>query len=216
MNFFDPNSKLMRALAAIFDLFVLGLLWVFLSFTIIGLGPACTALYYAVAKSVRKGRGNAVKEFLTSLKQNWWQSLAIGLLLTVLGFAVYFYDWNYIVVLITTGTSQNVLLTALAFLKVMLILGATIYVFPIISRFNTKIPKAILTSLALTLRHFLVTLYTVLLLICSIILALAVPGISWLIPGMFTWLLSVPMEAVLRKYTSSDDNPDSDQWYLEK
>lgn len=216
MNLFNPKSKLMQALSSIFDLIVLGLTWLLLSMTIIGMGPASTALYYAVTKSVRKGRGKPLTEFFSALKQNWRQSLIIGMLLAVLGIAIYLYDWNYIIILIATGKVQNGLLTALASLKIILLFGVANYVFPILSRFNTKIPKAVLISLALTVRHFLVTIYTIVLLICAIVLAVVAPFISWMIPGIFTWLLSIPMESILRKYTPDEEIPDADQWYLEK
>lgn len=216
MNLFNPKNKLMQAMSSIFDLIVLGLIWLVLCITVIGLGPASTALYYAVTKSVRKGRGKPLTEFFSALKQNWRQSLIIGMLLTVLGIAIYLYDWNYIIALIATGKVQNRLLTALAFLKIFLLFGIANYVFPILSRFNTKIPKAVLISLAFTFRHFLVSIYTVVLLVCAIALALVAPIVSWMIPGIYAWLLSIPMESILRKYTHDEESPNTDQWYLEK
>lgn len=216
MNPFNPKSKLVRGLTDIFDLIVLGLLWLLLSMTVVGIGPASAALYYAVVKSVRKGRGKPLAEFIYALKQNWKQALIVGMILTALGIAVYLYDWNYIIVLISTGTVENGLMTALAFVKLLLLFGIANYVFPILSRFHVKLPKAILISLALTFRHIFVTLYTVALLIGMILLAITAPFISWLLPGVFTWLLSVPMESVLRKYTPADEDNSVDQWYLEK
>lgn len=216
MNFFNPENKFIRGLTDVFDLILLGLLWLLLSATVVGIGPASTALYYAVTKSVRKGRGKPVAEFIYALKQNWKQSLIVGIILTVLGIAVYLYDWNYIIVLITTGTVENTLLTVLAFVKILLLLGISIYIFPILSRFHIKLPKAILISLALTFRHIFRTLYTVALLIAMILLVITAPFIAWLLPGIFTWLLSIPMESILRKYTPTDESNNADQWYLEK
>ena len=49
--------------------FVIGL-------TIVGIGPASTALYYATAKALRYERGHALKEFFHGLKASWKISMA--------------------------------------------------------------------------------------------------------------------------------------------
>lgn len=218
MRLLDPNSEFMQAMEGIFYLVVLGLLWLLLSFTIIGIGPASVALYYAVVKSVRKGRGTPFREFFSALKlkQNWLIALIIHVLLLLFGWVLYAYDWNYVLVWIKTGTIPDLLQTVLAIIKIFFLLGITCYVYPIISRFKVNIPKALMLSLFFCLRYFGITILSVLLLLLAALIALAYPAMSWLIPGVFVWLLSYPMESVLRKYVPDADKNASDAWYLEK
>ncbi len=216
MSFFDPDSKLMQALEILFYLAVLGLLWLLLSMTVIGIGPASTALYYATVKSVRRGRGSTFREFFAALKLNWLNALVINLLILISCWVLYSYDWNYIIVWIRTGTVHYPLQTAFAVLKVLLLVGITCYVYPILSRFQVNIPKAMLLSLSFCFRHFGVTLLAVVLLIMAVLFALAFPALCWVVPGIFVWLLSYPMEGVLRKYVPDTDQTNEDAWYLEK
>ena len=218
MKLLDPNSEFMQAMEGIFYLIVLGLFWLLLGFTIIGIGPASVALYYAVVKSVRKGRGAPFAEFCSALKlkQNWLTALIIHVLLLLFGWVLYAYDWNYILVWIQTGTILDPIQTVLAILKIFFFLGIVCYVYPIISRFQISIPKAFMLSLFFCLRYFWITILAVLLLGLAVLIALAYPALSWLLPGIFVWLLSYPMESVLRKYVPDADKNVSDPWYLEK
>ena len=218
MNILNPNSEVMRALEGIFYLIVLGLLWLLLSFTIIGIGPASVAFYYAIAKSVRKGRGTPFQEFFSALKlkQNWLTALIINVLLLLFGWVLYIYDWNYIIIWINTGTMPDMLQTVLAIVKTFFLLGIACFVYPIISRFKVNVPKALMLSLFFCLRYFWITILAVALLLLALVVAIAYPALSWFVPGVFVWLLSYPLESILRKYVPDADNSNPDAWYLEK
>lgn len=218
MNIFNPNSEVMRALEVIFYLIVLGLLWLLLSFTVIGMGPASVALYYSIVKSVKKGRGTPFREFFSALKlkQNWLTALVIQVLLLLFGWVLYSYDWNYIILWISTDTMPDTVQTVLAIIKTFFFLGIACFVYPVISRFKVNIPKALMLSVFFCIRHFFTAILAVVLLLLALLVAITYPALSWLVPGVFVWMLSYPMEIILRKYVPDADKEGSDLWYLEK
>lgn len=218
MNILNPNSEVMRTLEDIFYLIALGLLWLLLSFTVIGMGPASVALYYAIVKSVKKGRGSPFQEFFSALKlkQNWLTALVIHILLLLFGWTLYIYDWNYIIIWISTGTMPDSLQTVLAIVKTFILLGIASFVYPIISRFKVNIPRALMLSVFFCIRYLWIAILAVALLLFALLVAITYPAFSWLVPGVFVWLLSYPMEYILRKYVPDADKESTDPWYLEK
>lgn len=218
MKLLNPNSEFMQAMEGIFYLIVLGLLWLLISFTIVGIGPAAVALYYAVVKSVRRGRGTPFREFFSALKlkQNWLTALIIHILLLAFGWVLYAYDWNYIVLWIKTGTITDPLQTILAIVKIFFLLGMICYVYPVISRFKVTVPKALMLSVFFCVRYLWITILAVALLLLTALVALAYPALSWMVPGVFVWLLSYPVESILCKYVPDADRNGPDTWYLEK
>ncbi len=216
MSIFSSDSKLMQAFEVIFYLVALGLLWLLLSLTVVGIGPASTALYYAVAKSVKHGRGNAFREFFSALKGNWLNAMLINILLLGFGWIVYAYDWNYIIAWIQTGTVTDTLQTVLAIVKVLLLLGITGYAYPFLSRFQVNLPRALLLSLFCCFRYLWVTVVVIFLLVATAVIAVLCPALSWLLPGAAIWLISYPMEYVLRKFVPEEAEDAEDPWYMEK
>ena len=84
MRFFSTDNRLWQLIFLTTDIVLLGLLWIVLSLTIVGFGPASTALYYAIAKSIRRERGRPFREFFHALKQIWWKSMFAGLIIYIL------------------------------------------------------------------------------------------------------------------------------------
>ena len=83
----------MQILAKIADIFIVSILWIVLCLTVVGFGPACSAAYYAMAKCVRRDRGNIFKEFWNALRSNFGQALLLGLLTTIFGVSLFFFDF---------------------------------------------------------------------------------------------------------------------------
>ena len=56
--------------SAAVDLVALGVLTLILCIPVVTICPAVTALYYSVAKSVRRGRGGPYREYFRSFREN--------------------------------------------------------------------------------------------------------------------------------------------------
>ena len=63
-KFFSADNKLFILMSKIFDVMVLGLMWLVFCIPIITIGPASTAMYYTMVKVIRRERSYLFKEFL--------------------------------------------------------------------------------------------------------------------------------------------------------
>lgn len=79
-EFFSSEGPLIGSLQKIGTLIVLSVCFLLCSLPLITTGAAASALYYAVAKSVRRERGYPTKEFFRAFKRN----LKNGTVLTVI------------------------------------------------------------------------------------------------------------------------------------
>ena len=71
---FSPESPLPLMGQKLFNLVMLSILWCLSCIPIITIGPACTALYDAVFKTVRKDRGYMLRSYVKSFKNNFRKS----------------------------------------------------------------------------------------------------------------------------------------------
>ena len=69
------------ACSRIFDLMILGFLWILCSLPIITIGASSAALYYATVKSVKNRNGYAVQEFFRSFRQNLVPGMVLWLII---------------------------------------------------------------------------------------------------------------------------------------
>ena len=218
-NLFNLDNWFMQMLAKVADIIIVSIMWIVLSLTIIGFGPASTAAYYAVAKSVRRDRGGVIQEFWNALKSNFWKSVALELVVFFFAASLFFFDFAEIANVILNGQQISTGEAVFSIVKVILFFGIALYVFPIQSRFQMKFVHVIFTSLVLIVRHLFITLVSLLALISVIFICVVYPYLAFIVPGIWFYILSFPMERILLQLVPDEDREDSDQidqWYLEK
>lgn len=121
-------------------------------------GPSLTALYYAVAKSVRHDRGYAVSEFFKSFGKNFRQGAAIGLIFGAFT-ALAVLD---LYVMKNGGSSNmseksNMAVTSIIRALCVLMGMTALFVFPMLSRFNMKVGKFMFSALMMSIKHIGIT-----------------------------------------------------------
>ena len=84
MNLFNEDNFLNIGLNKIGDVVVCNLLFVLCSIPIFTIGPALTALYHCMLRSVKGNLNGAARTFFRSFKENFFQSLAAWLLFLLL------------------------------------------------------------------------------------------------------------------------------------
>lgn len=218
MSIFNSDSKFMSVLTNIIDVVLLSLLWLLFSITIVGFGPATTALYYTIAKTVRRGRGTLLKEFWRSLKENWWKAMVFGLLTVVIGFYLALTDGITVIGSLAEGGLSSLGEVILPMLRLLIFFSINTYIFPVLSRFDLKFVRILGMSISLFVRHLWLTL--VMMSVGFVIIFFVSRDWFWIIffPGVYYYLVSYPMEFILKKYTPKPENPDDktiDYWYLE-
>lgn len=226
-DFFSSEGPLIGFLQKIGMLIVLSVLFLLCSLPLVTMGAAASALYYAVAKSVRRGRGYPTKEFFRAFKRN----LKNGTVLTVIfgGLAaLILYNrevlWQTsagereILSEIVMGSSDGRALTLYVIYDGILIFIAMlmVYLFPVLSRFAMKLSDIVKLSFVMSLRFFY---FTILLMAGTGILfylqwkVLPMPTIL-LLPGGWTYISSFLLEKAMKKYISAPKEGE-DAWYLE-
>lgn len=226
-EFFSSDGPLMGFMQKTGELILLGLLWFLCSLPIVTIGASSTALYYAVVKSVRKGRGYVTKEFFRSFKRN----LAKGSLLTIIimGTAALLLYYREYIGLSAAGEvtalwqlflpeNQGVSITLfIVYDGILLILAfMLVYLFPVLSRFDMKLGDIMKLSFVISIRYFYFTILILSGFVLMVVLQwnyLPAPVVLFL-PGVWTYAISFLTEKSMRKYIKAPE-PGVDAWYLE-
>ena len=219
MRLFNPETKFMQFLANLTDLILLGLLWCLFAVTIVGIGPATAALYYAVTKAVRRDRGTSpYREFFRAIKESWKTALVLELFLILLAVGTLMLDGYVLLGAIINHTIEEPIRFVFGILEVFFLLSIAVYAFPLVSRFEMRSWNLLILSISLVFRYFGRTLLMVILLTVTVLFLCGLPEFIFITPGIFVLFLSYPMEKILGSYlrvSGYEASADEDAWYLE-
>ena len=204
-RFFDLDSPLMSALNKLADLIILNILVIICSLPVFTIGASMTALHYVVLKMVRNEEGYIIKSFFKSFKQNFRQATIIWLILLVLigvligdflilrFSAVALPQWLHIVIL------------AIA----IILLFATVHLFPVLSRFENTILNTYRYSFFMGI---LALPKTVVMMVCWIIPLVVMIFAPQIMPVVFVLGISGPafLNAMLYNKTFKRFEPENE------
>ena len=204
----------------IFDVFMLGLLWLVCSLPVITIGASSTALYYAMIKSVKNDDGYASTMFFRSFRKNLKQATILWVVLAVLFFLM---RLNVgILMAKTTGTFGLIMIGFYTAVAVYLILMAC-YLFPALARLENDTFWFLRISLYMVARYFLTSLMLAVILAMAGVLLWRAPILILLLPGPMVWLMGEFLERVLMKHApepeqagESAEEPASEKDHVEK
>ncbi len=200
-----------RFMNLLFDILYVGILWLLCSLPLITAGAAATAAYYAMAKCVRHKTGYVGREFFHSFRENFRQitplTLAFYAVVAVLAIDLY-YVWNH------ESALNNALFVILLFVA-FLVAGLTVYCCPLLSRFYKKNTELIKTSAWLVFRFLPLTAAVIFVFGLSCVGVWLMPWAVFVIPGLYLYLLSFPMEYVLGRLTPppEEGSGKAEKWY---
>ncbi|MCQ2506375.1 MAG: DUF624 domain-containing protein [Lachnospiraceae bacterium] len=186
---------------------------------IIPFPAACIAMYYAIAKSVRRDRSYVTKEYWKSFRQNFVQSLGLSVLIMIIGYLLYI-DFQYAQNQMEAGTNMGSILFGAFMVIAFLFSGTMIYAFAVFSRFTNRFFVLLRTSMIIAFRHMGFTFLMVLVLVaCVIGCYFVLPG-PIIFPALAMLIISFMMEPIMIKYTpvpeDSEEESGEDRWWLEK
>lgn len=173
-SLFNPDSPVIHFLEKVANLMLLNLVFTLCCLPVITIGPAITALYYMAMKMVRDEETGIFKGFFHSFKENFKQGLILGIVMLAL-IVLLLFNWYYVR---NVEGNWEVLQTVLVLGLVAVSAGFLLilnYVFPVLARFYLSIKHVFITALVFAVRHWLCTLF---MLIIS-----AIPVILYLLPG---------------------------------
>lgn len=222
-KFFNADSGVMRALSKIFDIGMLTLIYLVFCIPVVTAGAATTSLYYVSAKVLRHNRSYVWREFWSSFKTNFVQSTIIWVITAIIGILLVF---NMQIVGANADSAKSGYLVGAYFAMLFVLLCISCYVYPIISRFSTKLSQILRLSLYCAFRHFLHTLVMLAILVAMV--ALIYLGMITNIilififaPGLAGFVYTFPMEHIMKKYMPkeepkyTEDGEEIVAWYNE-
>lgn len=215
-EFFSSEGPLFGFLQQMGNLILLSIIFIICSLPLFTFGTASSALYYAVVKSVRRGRGYPLKEYFRAFKRNFLSGTVLTLI--VGGIAVLVLNNRFLIGQASLEDPDGSMLTLHIIYDgiLLLLVFVSIYLFPVLSRFAMKLTDIVKLSFVIAVRYFY---YTILLVIgLGILLYL-----QWrifpiwvvlILPGIWTYASSYLIERAMKKYTPAPKEGE-DAWYLE-
>ncbi len=199
-KWFGLDSKFYKFGTLIGDLIILTLLWTICCLPIVTIGASTTALYYVTTRQLSDREGYVSKDFFKSFKQNFIEATAITILIGVIGAILYIN-----IRLLETNTTLNIILYLIQFVILYQLVIFTIYVFPILSRFDLKLGALIKTTIFIANRHLLTTITCAILLVATFIITFEYRIAVILCAGVYGILTSLMFMKLFRKYVPDMD-----------
>ena len=186
----EKSGKLFILADKAADLTILGIIWLLTSIPVITLGTSCTALYYAVVRSIRAGEGRPLKAYFRAWRQNVRQGCtATGIFMLAAA------------VLMLDGYLMQGRMGFWIVVSLWILLAAIgIYFFPLLSRFTLTLKQYFQVSVVMAISHALRT--------CLLLVTLALCiAVFWIFPFLLpvlaafytSYTVSV-LEGIFREY----------------
>ncbi len=195
----------------LFDILYVGILWVLFCIPVVTAGASSTAAYYAMAKCVRHKTGYVGREFLKSFRENFRRLLPLTIAFVCIAAVLaldLWYVWQ------NENTLNNSIFVVLVFI-VFLLTGLAVYVNPLMSRFYLKGMELLKKAGILMFRFLPVTLLIQAAFVLLCVGVWLMPWSIFLLPGIFLYGLSFPMEKILRKLMPpvEEGSEEAQKWY---
>jgi uncharacterized membrane protein YesL len=205
-EFFSMDGSFNKYGGFVADTFILSLLWIFFSLPIFTIGASTTALFYVTTRRISNREGYLSTDFWQSFKANFFRATAVWL--------VIFFMVLLILISMFAGIQMGdelplggiVLPVQIATLAE--IIFVSVYIFPVLARFDMGVKEALKTSFFMANRHLLTSITCVGLVVGMLLFVFFVPPIFpliFVIPGASAMLSSVLIMKIFKKYRPEMD-----------
>lgn len=150
---FKIDGPLYRFLDIVYCLVLTNALWIIFSIPLVTIGASTTSLFYVTGRVVRGEDIKVVKDFWKSFRMNFFQATGIWLILFVLYFLVY----NSMLRVGTLGDISDYVFAVQLFVLIEIVI-VTVYIFPLLSRYDIKFFRYFKLSFVLGNKHMLTTI----------------------------------------------------------
>lgn len=214
---FSTEGILYRFLNKTGNIILATILWIIGCLPIVTIGTSTAALYYTMVKSVRKEVGYVHAEFWRAYKLNFKKGVAATLILLVLGGLL----GMEMYLVLENGVEVNRIWYPLSGLLILLMILITLYLFPVMSRFEMKLSNLCKLAFVMSIRFWYITLALaagLVLMVLAQIYLLPIPMIL-LTPGLWCYGSSFLIEKAMKAYmpkpeqTEGEDEEQIKNWY---
>lgn len=200
---FSYNNKFFQFVSKLVDIFCVSILWVVGCIPVFTIGASSTALYYTVNKVIHHERGYLWKEFWGAFRSNFKQATLLWM--GFLGFAILMWVDQFIMSLFMEDGSPLGYVGYFFLIMFWITWLVWLFVYPNIARFENTSKAIVKNAVLMMVAHFP---YTVLLVVCLLILLLitwGIPALAVIMPALFSSVQNSIMERIFRKYMSPED-----------
>lgn len=199
-EFFNPEKGIWLWLSTLVDVCGLSIVWIFLCLPVVTIGPATAALYYTVVKCVRRRDSGAFGYYFHSFLTNFKTGVLASLIVVPAALALFAGHFTMRWYGTRLGGAAYVFYVAYYFALV-LPGGVLCWLFPLLGRFDYRVPALFRAALHLTIAHLPSTVVIVLLTAQTAAFCierwwpvLFMPAIAMLLVSLFT-------EKIFQKYS---------------
>ena len=210
---FDQDGAVVSFLTKTGELIILNILWILLCIPVMTFVSSSVSMYYAVVKSIRRGRGYPVREFLASVRRTAAKGIGASVGIVVWGYLLY----RLCLTAYQQHSTQGSFLLRVYTVIIVLTLSVLIYFFPVMSRFTMSVGGCLRLSLLMALRHIGITAVLVLgMVVIGWLMIFRLPVVLIIVvPSVWCLICSFLMERVLKIYMQKPTEETKDEWYYE-
>ena len=212
---FSTDGIIYRFLNKTGNIILATVLWLVGCVPIVTIGTSTAALYYTMVKSVRREVGYVHSEFWRGYKLNFKKGVAATVLLLALG-TIMAVEMRLV---LENGVEVSRIWYTLSGLLTLLMILITLYLFPVMSRFEMKLGRLCMLSFVMSIRFWYITLALLAglaVVVFAQLYLLPIPMIL-LTPGLWcfasSFLVEKAMKAYMPKSEESGDGEEIKNWY---
>lgn len=214
---FSTDGAVYRFLTTTGNIILATVLWMVGCIPVVTIGTSTAAFYYTMVKSVRKDVGYVHSEFWRGYKLNLKKGVAATVLLLVLGVLLGLEMW----LVLENGVEVSRMWYTLSGLLMLLMALITLYLFPVMSRFDMKLGKLCMLAFVMSIRFWYITLALaagLVIMVLAQFYLLPIPLIL-LTPGLWCYASSFLVEKAMKAYmpkpeqTKEQDDETPKNWY---
>ena len=195
-SIFSPEGVLFNIAEKIGNLMILNFIYIICCLPVFTIGPATIAMHSVALKLATDEEEGILMPFLRSFRLNFKQGLLVGLILTATGIFLAF-DLYYIYQLMMTGGIIDMAVFVIVLVSCLVYLIASIYVYPMLAKFDNTTKQTFKTAALLAVRHLPATVCMLVIGVAPVIMLLYTPT-TMAIALMFYMLLGFAAVAMLQ------------------
>lgn len=197
-NIWGFDGSFMTICDKVFDVMILGFLWIMCCLPVITAGASCTALYYSVVKCIKNDEGYVTKCFFHSFRQNLIQATILWVIFAAVSFVL---QLNIGILLQKTSGYFGLFFIVLYALAGVYTVIVMCYAFPALSRYDMSVGWILKISLYMGVRYFPTSLILLVILSCFGVFIWKVPLLMLFVPGPIAFLMSEFLERILKMHS---------------
>ena len=201
MNVLD--TRVYRWLEVATDFFLLNLMWLVACLPVVTIFPSTAAMFGVVRDWVRKKEGSLTRTFVARFRENFGQSLLIGVVWTVFGVAL-FLDF-----LVANQLSYwpGVVMKSVLVLASSVFAFGSVFLFPVMVHYDTDWKTVIKNSLLLSVGRLPTTIVCLVFVVVTAGLTVVFPFLVFITGSITAYFVYRLCDREFRKIDATSGNP---------